>query len=55
MTVNDENRKIGINVSIPFKYISIIDKRAKEKGFFKRSTYIWNLIHKDLDERNKMQ
>ena len=48
MTVSDENRKIGINVSIPFKHISTIDRQAKEKGFSKRSSYIWSLIQKDL-------
>ncbi len=48
MTVADENRKIGINVSIPFKHISTIDKKSKELGFSKRSNYIWSLIQKDL-------
>ena len=48
MTVSDEDRKIGLNVSIPFKHIYTIDKRAKQLGFTKRSTYIWSLIQKDL-------
>lgn len=49
MTVSDENRKIGINVSIPFKYISVIDKKSRELGFSKRSNYIWSLLQKDLN------
>ena len=49
MTVSDANRKIGINVSIPFKHIKTIDAKAKGEGFSKRSNYIWNLIRKDLN------
>ena len=49
MTISDENRKIGINVSIPFKHISSIDRKAKELGYSKRSNYIWSLIKKDLN------
>ena len=49
MTVSDDNRKIGINVSIPFKHIETIDKGLEKKGFSKRSNYIWSLIRKDLN------
>ena len=48
MTVSDDKRKVGINVSIPFKYIEIIDKKATDIGKRNRSGYIWSLIKKDL-------
>jgi len=48
LTVSNSNRKIGINVSVPFSYISKIDERAKELGYNKRSNYILQLIQRDL-------
>jgi len=49
LTVTNENRKIGINVSVPFKHIETIDEKVTELGYKKRSNYIWALIKKDLD------
>jgi len=54
MTVDDENRKIGLNVSVPYKLIKIIDKRVKDLEKKNRSAYIYGLILKDLDERNNL-
>lgn len=54
MTLQDGERKIGINISVPYKYISLIDKKANNLKV-KRSNYIWCLIKSDLgivDERN---
>lgn len=50
MTVKENDRKVGINVSVPFKSIKEIDDRANHLNM-KRSGYIWYLISKDLDER----
>ena len=47
MTLEDGDRKVGINVSVPYKYIEEIDKKAKRLDM-KRSNYIWLLIEKDL-------
>ena len=48
MTVSENRRKVGINVSIPFKHIETIDSKARSLNM-KRSNYIWSLIKKDLD------
>ena len=43
--IDQDKRKVGINVSVPFKYIELINKKAGNN----RSSYIWNLIKKDLN------
>lgn len=49
MTVQDDSdRKVGINVSVPFRHIKSIDERCRLLGISKRSNYIWSLIEKDL-------
>ena len=48
MTVTENRRKVGINVSIPFKHIETIDSKARTLNM-KRSNYIWSLVKKDLN------
>lgn len=50
MTIANNSRKIGINISVPFNLIFEIDKRAKQLGYPKRSNYILDLINKDLNQ-----
>ena len=49
MVISDDERKIGINFSVPFNYIKRIDQRTKELGFTKRTHYILSLIERDLN------
>ncbi len=48
MTIKDNDRKVGINVSVPYNAIKKIDDKASSLKL-KRSGYIWSLIKKDLD------
>lgn len=48
--VEDNQRKTGINISVPNGEIARIDAAAKKLGFKNRSNFICYLIQKELEQ-----